>query len=663
MSKHTYTPWHKVVALRDDLRSGELSLSMFAADLYDVAVGRGPSVYRDPQEFFALTYPTFNLREMVKEVLLRLAGQNDKAVRQLELTYGGGKTHARITLYHLVHAPETLPDLPSVHEFRQHAGGITPPKARIAVLSFDKLDVEKGMEVRGPDGKARWLKRAWSVLAYQIAGATGLELLHPESKDVERETPPAENLLRQLLEMPEREELACLVLIDEVLMYAREKVGVDPAWRHRLQDFFQHLTQAATKVKRACVVASPLATDPRKSDELGKEIVQELYAIFRREREEGIQPVEKQDVAEVLRRRFFTPDSIRDRERFRPHVVCALEGIAALDDWTQKNRKAEEERYLASYPFHPELTAALYTKWTRLEGFQRTRGVLRTFALALRDAEPWDDSRLVATHVLLNAPDRPGLSEAARELASVAAAEEYAGKGQEWAAILEGELHKAREIQREFRALKGREVEQAVMATFLHSQAIGQRALMRELLVLLGAGRPDRIELEKALLRRRPGAFAEPRARLPRLAGRGGHARSQGLRRHPQGPAQRLSQSLAGETPRGRGAGLHHRRHRLRHRRDRGLQDHPWERSPLRNDREGQAGAHPGIGDQPRGTAARWPIQSLAARGTLPAGQRSPSGLRPVPAFAEDAPPEGYRRHARARLRAGLFRPAPAASR
>jgi hypothetical protein len=288
--------------------------------------------------------------------------------------------------------------------------------------------------------------------------------------------------------------------MDEVLMYAREKVGLDQAWRHRIQDFFQYLTQAATKVDQACVVASLLATDPRKSDDLGKEIVQELYAIFRREKEEGIEPVEKQDVAEVLRRRFFTPESIRDRERFRSHVVSALEGIQALDEWTQRNRQAEEDRYLASYPFHPELTEALYTKWTQLEGFQRTRGVLRTFALALRDAEKWDASPLVAANILLNEPEKTGLSEAARELTGVATSEEYEGRRQEWSAILASESEKARDIQQEFPVLKGREVEQAVMATFLHSQPIGQRALTRELLVLLGATRPDRIELEKALL-------------------------------------------------------------------------------------------------------------------------------------------------------------------
>lgn len=341
MAKTTYTPWHQVVALRDDLRSGDLALSIFAADLYDVAMGKGRTVYLDPKEFFTLTYPTFNLREMVKDVLLRLAGKNDKAVRQLELTYGGGKTHALITLYHLVNNPEHLPDFPSVQEFRQHAGGITPPKARVAVLAFDKLDVEKGMEVRAPDGSARWLRQPWSVLAFQIAGADGLRLLHADNRDEERESPPAENLLRELLEWPQRDGLATLVLMDEVLMYSREKVELEPAWRHRLQDFFQYLTQAATKVDQACVVASLLATDPGKSDELGKQIIQEFYSVFRREKEEGIQPVEKQDVAEVLRRRFFAPDSIRDRERFRPHVVSAL---GAFRPWTSGPRRTAGRR-------------------------------------------------------------------------------------------------------------------------------------------------------------------------------------------------------------------------------------------------------------------------------------------------------------------------------
>lgn len=500
MSKPPWKPWHQVVQLRPDVVTGELSLSQFAADLYDVVMHRGTAVYRDPAEFFALTFPTYNLRELAKDVVHRLAGKNDKTVRQLELTYGGGKTHTLITLLHLVQDPDKLPDLPAVHEFVQHIG-MTPPRTRVAALAFDKLDAEKGMEVKGPSGEARWLKHPWSVLAFQIAGPEGLRLLHAEGNDAERESAPAENLLLDLLAIPEKQDLATLILVDEVLMYAREKVGLDPAWRSRLVNFFQYLTQAATKTKRCALVASLLASEPSKSDTLGKEIALELFSIFRREREEGIQPVLKEDVAEVLRRRFFLPESIRDREAFRPHVMAALKGITDHDEPTAKDGKAAEERLLGSYPFHPDLTEVLYGKWTQLEGFQRTRGVLRTFALALRDSVTWDQSPLIGVNVFLHEPGQVGVSAAAREMTNIAGSEEYEGKKQEWNGILEGELVKAREIQAETAGLNHREVEQAVFATFLHSQPIGQRAALRDLTVLLGPSRPDKIQLEKALRR------------------------------------------------------------------------------------------------------------------------------------------------------------------
>ena len=189
MSKPAWKPWHQVVELRPDVRSNELSLSQFAADLYDVMMDRGTAIYRTPAEFFTLTFPTYNLRELAKDVVHRLAGKNDKTIRQLELTYGGGKTHTLITLRHLVHDPRGLPDLPAVHEFIQHIG-MTPPRTQVAALAFDKLDAEKGMEVKGPAGERRWLRNPWSVLAFQIAGSEGLRLLHADGLDAERESAP-----------------------------------------------------------------------------------------------------------------------------------------------------------------------------------------------------------------------------------------------------------------------------------------------------------------------------------------------------------------------------------------------------------------------------------------------------------------------------------------
>ena len=499
-------PWHQVVRLKEELRSGELALAEFAADLHEVAQARGRRpIYEEPEQFFTLTYPTHALRELVKDVAGRLAGHSDKAVRQLELTYGGGKTHTLITLYHLFRDPAALPDLPAVREFREHVGADLPRALPVA-LCFDQIDVERGIDgVRAPDGETRTLRHPWSVLAFQLAGAAGLRAIHGAGRDEERETPPAEPLLVELIERPQRQGLGTLILVDEVLMYAREKAGMDPVWRDRITDFFQYLTQAVAKVDRAAIVASLLATDPNKQrGELGQLLITGLFDVFRRQREEGVLPVGKEDVTEVLCRRFFEPDSIRDRSAFRSHVIGVVRGLAKLDDATAREGAGAEQRFCDSFPFHPELTDVFYSRWTQLAGFQRTRGILRTLATALREAEPWDDSPLVGPAALLAAPAAPPVSEAVRELAGVATAEGAAGEGNrtDWAPLLETELERARQIQHELPSLRdGREAEQAVVAVFLHSQPIGHKAYTPELVRLVGSRAPDAIELEKGLRR------------------------------------------------------------------------------------------------------------------------------------------------------------------
>ena len=496
--------WHEIVRLKPELRSGELSLAEFAADLHEVVTKAGKRpIYEDPEKFFALTYPTHALRELVKDVAGRLAGQNSKAVRQLEMTYGGGKTHTLITLHHLFHDPDKLPDIPAVREFREHADSQLP-RAATAALCFDKIDVEKGIEgVRAPDGELRTLRHPWSVLAFQLAGADGLRLLHANDEDEERDTPPAEPLLVKLIERQERDGTATLILLDEVMMYAHAKAEQDKEWVRQLQNFFQYLTQAVARIDRAAIVASILATEPsRMTDDLGRRVLRDIAAVFRRQREEGVQPVQKEDVAEVLRRRFFEPESIRDPRNYRAHVIGIVKGIAKLDETTQRGRKEAEERFLHSFPFHPDMTDVLYGRWTQIESFQRTRGILRTLATALRDAESWDRSPLVGPSVLLSEPESGNVSEAVRELASVASTDDVEGKKTEWVPLLEAELDKAREVQRECAALEpSREAEQAVVGVFLYSQPVGQKANTPELLRLVGGSGPDRIELEKGLLR------------------------------------------------------------------------------------------------------------------------------------------------------------------
>ena len=85
------------------------------------------------------------------------------------------------------------------------------------------------LPIRAPNGETRWLKHTWSILAYQIAGDEGLRLLHAEGEVAERASAPAKNLLLALLRVPEERGEPTLLLIDEVLMYAREKVGLAQA--------------------------------------------------------------------------------------------------------------------------------------------------------------------------------------------------------------------------------------------------------------------------------------------------------------------------------------------------------------------------------------------------------------------------------------------------
>ena len=500
MSTTRPPPWHQVVRLKDELRSGELTLAEFAADLHEVTLGGGRRpIYEEPARFFELTFATPALRELVKDVAERLAGKSTKAVRQLELTYGGGKTHSLITLYHLFRDPAALSDIKAVQEFRQHVGADLS-KAFPVSLCFDKLDVERGIDgIRAPNGETRSLKHPWSVLAFQLAGADGLRAIHADGKDEERETPPAEPLLAKLLALPQEQGLGTLILIDEVLMYARGKAGMGQVWRERIVDFFQHLVQAVTKVDRAALVASLLASDQSKQDQLGQAIQSDLFDVIRRQKEEGVQPVGKEDVAEVLRRRLFESESFHDSGAHDAHVIGVVGALANLDPAMKKSRREEEERFRRSYPFHPDLGDVFYSRWTQLTGFQRTRGILRTLATALRDAEHWDECPVIGPAVLLAAPGTDGLSDAVADLASISTSERSEGSRTDWRTLLEKELQTARQVQGETPALGQREAEQAVVAVFLHSQPIGHKANTPELVRMVGAGAPGAIDLDKAL--------------------------------------------------------------------------------------------------------------------------------------------------------------------
>ena len=101
---------------RQDILTGAITESDFAADLALVVGGRAGSDYPDPVCFFADTYPTRGLKNLLANVCRRLPGAGGEvaAIFRLDTSHGGGKTHGLIAL---AHAANGLKGVPKLAEF------------------------------------------------------------------------------------------------------------------------------------------------------------------------------------------------------------------------------------------------------------------------------------------------------------------------------------------------------------------------------------------------------------------------------------------------------------------------------------------------------------------------------------------------------------------
>ncbi|HZT32813.1 MAG TPA: DUF499 domain-containing protein [Bryobacteraceae bacterium] len=488
-------PWKDTCKLRPEIRERKLTASDFAVDLYKVVngwPGQKP-FYCDPVQFFSATYATQNLRQFCKVVLRRLAGlPGGESIINIAQTFGGGKTHTETTLHYLTTLGSDLPrGSTAVGTILNEAQLSDPPQARVAAVSFDKVDWVKGCQVKSPSGEKRSFRMPWNLIAWQLLGQRGIEILARDESQPDFDTPPADTLWAQVLSEVEAAGTGALILIDEFLMWAHDAASPDPTgqrqdrgpfWYDRFKNFFQRLSQAVEASSRSCLVVSLLATEPQKNDDVGKAILSACNNGLNRQA--SLQsPVEKDDLAELLRQRLFEkfPENPADREK---HIAAFWPRMKAVDGVRAKLPDSLERLKMA-YPFHPDLLDRFFGKWTDLDQFQRTRGVLQTFAMALRDAENWDESPVIGPQVFLEVAGKDGLSEALLKLAE-AAKDSDRVRNPQWPSNLKTELPRALEAQKtEAATLTGREIEAACVAAFVFSQPIGDQADLSDLRWLL----------------------------------------------------------------------------------------------------------------------------------------------------------------------------------
>ena len=379
-------PWREVVMPHEDVASGRYQQAEFAADLWQVHLGEGTDEYRNPVEFFRRTYLTGSLTEMLVGAIQRLTVGGGDPVVQLQTNFGGGKTHSMLALYHLFSgiAPTELAGIDAV---MTTAGASAIPTARRVVLVGNKIS--PGNPSTKPDGTV--VRTLWGELAWQLGGKAAYARV---AADDEKATSPGD-VLRELF----NEYGPCLILVDEWVAYARQLHDQSdlPAGGFETQfTFAQVLTESAKLAKNCLLVISLPASDTSGSphaqvDDVevggtrGREALERLRNVVGRV-ESSWRPASAEEGFEIVRRRLFQPLSGSEQFKDRDVVARAFAEFYRTQqaEFPPECRESEyEQRIKAAYPIHPEIFDRLYTDWSTLVKFQRTRGVLRLMAAVI----------------------------------------------------------------------------------------------------------------------------------------------------------------------------------------------------------------------------------------------------------------------------------------
>lgn len=380
--------WRDVVEPHDDVARGSFQLAQFAADLRQVHAGVAGPEYGDPTEFFGRTYLTRGLRYLLEQAVQRLNGVGGEPVIDLMTTFGGGKTHSLLAVYHAA-SGESADKLPGMREVLENLGvDELPDKVNRAVIVGNDLSV---LGRTTEDGTV--INTMWGELAWQLGGAEGFAMV---ARYDEKAAPPPTSDLVALFE----KFGPCVVLIDEWVAYLRQLWSRDETAPAGTFDthmtFVQSLTEATKAVKNALLVVSlpasdvvrdmhhadaPIENEHEIGGTAGLQALRHLRSVIHR-LETAWQPASVEESFEIVRRRIFKPFTSQETAS-RDLVVGKF-----LDHYTKHAADLPNEvmqpgyrsSMKAAYPIHPELFDRLYQDWSTLERFQRTRGVLRLMA-------------------------------------------------------------------------------------------------------------------------------------------------------------------------------------------------------------------------------------------------------------------------------------------
>lgn len=373
-------PWREVAIPHEDVHRGTFQQAEFAADITQVHQGRASAEYNDPVLFFRRTYITEGMGNLLVSVAKRLVGRGGDPVIQLQTAFGGGKTHSMLAVMHMVGGKAPTAEMDGIKAVLDRAGVLQLPSARIVVLDGIALSPSQPRVVEG-----QRLHTLWGELAWQLGGA---EAYARVAEADATGTSPGKPVLEALL----ADYSPVVILIDELTRYIaqfEEGLVLSGGTYDSNISFVQALTEAVRLVPTAVLLASLPESDREAGSHRGIAALRALEHYFGR-LQAIWRPVDKRESFEIVRRRLFA--DIRDPEA--RDAVCrafAEQYVKHRSDLPAETQEgAYLERMRMAYPIHPEVFERLYSDWTTLPNFQRTRGVLKLMAKVIHRL--WQDN-------------------------------------------------------------------------------------------------------------------------------------------------------------------------------------------------------------------------------------------------------------------------------
>jgi hypothetical protein len=350
------------------------------------------------EAFYAKTFITAGMRDLLRGTIERLAGKSSNAVFHLKQAMGGGKTHLIVGA-----------GLAAKHKALRH-------KHCGDLAHIDAFESARVVAFNGRNSPAHYL---WGEIAHQLGQGERFKKFWVSGPEA-----PDETDWTALLKSAQ----PTLILLDELPPYF-QYLGTRATGTGTVADIatraFANLLSASGKLSNVCVVVSDLDA----SYAQGGALIEKALLDARKElgrQEKAITPVDLagNEVYDILRKRLFTklPD-VAEIQDLASRYGQALEE-ATKSKVIARGAEALADEIISTYPFHPRLKD-LVALFKENEQFKQTRGLMELMSRLLKSV--WerdsDDVYLIgAQHFDL------GITEVRSKLADISAMNDVISK-------------------------------------------------------------------------------------------------------------------------------------------------------------------------------------------------------------------------------------------